>query len=185
MLVTGRRIPEVVNLKKKDIDLKDNRYIITKDKTERTNPVVKVFHFNDAALELIKPLYEARSDDEYIFCAEHGRQLSIRALGQRFKRLLSRLNITGVVSKELRHSFASHMRMAGEPLENIRDFLGHTSIKTTEIYAHIGKNQLKKRINNPKINELIKCKVIHPSTADASLAESADGGAGSNPEVLQ
>jgi len=156
LLVTGRRIQEVVYLKKRDIDLADKRYLITKDKTERTNPVVKVFHLNDAALEIITPLHEAKSDEEYIFSDEHGRKLSIKGLGQRLKRLLSHLGIEGVMFKEFRHTFASHMRMAGEPLENIRDHLGHTTIKTTEIYAHIGENHLKQSINIPAINALIK-----------------------------
>ncbi len=156
LLVTGRRIQEVVNLKKKDVALADRRYVITKDKTERTNPVVKVFHLNDAAIEIITPLYEAKSDEEYIFSDEHGRKLSIKGLGQRLKRLLSHLGIEGVMFKEFRHSFASHMRMAGEPLENIRDHLGHTTIKTTEIYAHIGENHLRQSINIPAINALIK-----------------------------
>lgn len=35
----------------------------------------------------------------------------------------------------LRHSKAMHMLQAGVNLIYIRDFLGHTSISTTEIYA--------------------------------------------------
>lgn len=155
LLVTGRRIQEVVNMKRKDINIADKYYVVTRDKTARTNPVNKIFYLNDAAIEIIRPLYEIRSNDEYVFGTD-GRQLSMRALSQRFKRLLSHLGITGVAFKELRHSFASHMRMAGEPLENIRDYLGHTNVKTTEIYAHIGDNQLKEKINNPKINGLVK-----------------------------
>lgn len=179
MLVTGRRIQEVVHLKKEDICLEQKHYIVTKDKTERTHPVPKVFHFNDTSFKIIKSLCETRKEDEYLFCDKHGRQLSIPALTQRFKRMLARLDIKNVAFKELRHTFASHMRMAGEPIENIRDYLGHASVKTTEIYAHLGENHLKKGMNNPKINELIECKAIPPSTAEASIVERTDGGAGS------
>ncbi len=37
----------------------------------------------------------------------------------------------------LRHTFASWLRLAGVPLDRIQYWLGHRSITTTEIYAHI------------------------------------------------
>jgi site-specific recombinase XerD len=37
----------------------------------------------------------------------------------------------------LRHSFASRLRHNGAPLELIQEALGHASITTTTIYAHI------------------------------------------------
>ena len=37
----------------------------------------------------------------------------------------------------LRHTFASWLRLAGVPLDRIQYWLGHRSITTTEVYAHI------------------------------------------------
>lgn len=37
----------------------------------------------------------------------------------------------------LRHTFGSQAAMAGVPLARIRDWMGHASITTTEIYAHL------------------------------------------------
>jgi site-specific recombinase XerD len=37
----------------------------------------------------------------------------------------------------LRHTFASHMVMAGVDLRTVADILGHTTTKTTEIYSHL------------------------------------------------
>lgn len=47
-----------------------------------------------------------------------------------------------------RHSKAIHMLNAGIPLIYIRDFLGHTSVKTTEIYAKTNINEKMKAIQN-------------------------------------
>ena len=46
----------------------------------------------------------------------------------------------------LRHSKSMHMLQAGVPLIYIRDFLGHSEISTTEIYARCDSEQKRKAI---------------------------------------
>ena len=48
----------------------------------------------------------------------------------------------------LRHSKSMHMLQAGVPLIYIRDFLGHSEISTTEIYARCDSEQKRKAIEN-------------------------------------
>ena len=48
----------------------------------------------------------------------------------------------------LRHSKSMHMLQAGVPLIYIRDFLGHSEISTTEIYARCDSEQKRKTIEN-------------------------------------
>lgn len=43
---------------------------------------------------------------------------------------------------DLRHTFASRLRMKGAPLEDIADLLGHKSLTITKRYAHLGPNKL-------------------------------------------
>lgn len=43
---------------------------------------------------------------------------------------------------DLRHTFASRLRMKGAPLEDIADLLGHKSLAMTRRYAHLGPNKL-------------------------------------------
>lgn len=43
-----------------------------------------------------------------------------------------------------RHSRATHLLEAGVPMYCIRDFLGHSSIQTTEIYARVNDEFVKK-----------------------------------------
>jgi integrase len=42
---------------------------------------------------------------------------------------------------DLRHTFASRLRMKGAPLEDIADLLGHKSLTMTRRYAHLGPNK--------------------------------------------
>lgn len=155
MLATGRRIQEVVHLKKKDIKLEHGYYEVTKDKTERTNPTPKIFYFNDQSVAAMLPYYRLRDNgDDYIFCNQHGGFLTPTAAGTRIKRVFKMAGITNAASKEFRHSFASHLLMSGERLEEVRDHLGHTDVRTTQIYAHLSNTHLKKSIQNLKIQAL-------------------------------
>ena len=44
----------------------------------------------------------------------------------------------------LRHSFASGMLNGGAEIDSVREFLGHASLATTQIYTHISLNEIKK-----------------------------------------
>jgi integrase/recombinase XerD len=46
----------------------------------------------------------------------------------------------------LRHSIASHLLEQGIAVEQVRIFLGHQQLETTQIYTHINQNQLNKLI---------------------------------------
>jgi len=56
--------------------------------------------------------------------------------------LLSRAEVTDLTFHDLRHDFASQLRLCGIPLEVVRDALGHSSIQLTERYAHVGDQEL-------------------------------------------
>jgi integrase len=43
---------------------------------------------------------------------------------------------------DLRHTFASRLRMKGTPLEDIADLLGHKSLAMARRYAHLSPNKM-------------------------------------------
>lgn len=49
----------------------------------------------------------------------------------------AKLEHLGVTLHDLRHTYASWLAQAGIPLERIGDLLGHSSVTTTQIYAHL------------------------------------------------
>lgn len=50
-----------------------------------------------------------------------------------------------------RHSKAMHMLQAGIPLTDIRDFLGHEHVDTTEIYAKTDTEMSRKKLEEAQV----------------------------------
>jgi len=77
---------------------------------------------------------EKKSDD-YVFRPYKNQH----QLYKRFREFSQRLGIKGNLHS-LRHTFASHLAMAGTPIPVIKDLLGHADISTTMIYSHLSPN---------------------------------------------
>ena len=61
------------------------------------------------------------------------------------KEVLAKLDLRGDVYK-LRHTYASRLAMNGVDLLSIKTLLGHTDLKTTQIYAHVSSDHLRDEV---------------------------------------
>ena len=77
-----------------------------------------------------------------------GRRMQAGTYRKRLRYLLARSGITGAVScHHLRHAIATHLLESGMKLEQVKDFLGHRKITTTQAYTHINADYLKQKIS--------------------------------------
>lgn len=65
------------------------------------------------------------------------------------KRIIERTESENIIDKNislhhLRHSIATHLLEQGVPVDQVRQFLGHSQLETTQNYTHISQYQLKK-----------------------------------------
>jgi len=74
--------------------------------------------------------------EEALLLTTSGRRL--KAPFERIQKLKREAGITKPLGLHtLRHSIATHLLQSGMPLEQIRRFLGHSSLESTQIYTHI------------------------------------------------
>ena len=146
-LCNGMNFKDAVYLKYKD--MKGENISFVREKTKHTNTVsekaIKVYLHDE-----IRRIIEAWGNkdgkpDEHIFPMLNGCKTAIEREKRRktHQRLTNRmLNGIGVklgfeerlVLNLARHSFATHLKLAGTPVSFITDALGHSSGKTTEHY---------------------------------------------------
>ena len=73
--------------------------------------------------------------EQTLFIGRRGTRLTRALVWKRFK---AYCDLAGVEAKvhTLRHSFASHLLRGGADLRSVQELLGHSDIRTTQIYTH-------------------------------------------------
>jgi site-specific recombinase XerD len=136
----GLRISELLNLKITDIQSDRHVMLIRDGKGNKDRNTI----LSDTAIGLLRKYYLAFRPKQYLFEGPEGGPYSSKSVNSIIKRSLRLANIkTPASAHTLRHSFATHLLENGTDLRYIQTLLGHSSPKTTEIYAHVSIKSLR------------------------------------------
>lgn len=142
---TGVRVSELVNLKIEDMNFAEKTGWVRMGKGGKD----RIFSLSE---NLGKELQEYLKDrgNKYIFSKDSA--LTTRNIQKIIKLTAKRAEINKKVTPHtLRHSFATHLLENGTDIRMIQVLLGHSSLNTTQLYAHISSEQIKK-VANPLDN---------------------------------
>ena len=138
---TGARVNELINIKVKDINLIDPASITLYGKGSK----VRIVPISNELVKLLnkyfKQLYFDYGDGLLFYSKNHiqysrfGINFIIKTLVDKLKILYPTYFKGNYHPHSFRHSKATHLYNNGTPLLYIKDFLGHSTITTTEIYA--------------------------------------------------
>ncbi len=152
MYACGFRVSELVNLKVKDLTFEEKTGKVTQGKGKKD----RIFNIPESLLEDLKEQVEAqkKANQDYLFTGPKGR-LSSRNLQKIIQKAAKNAGINKEVHcHTLRHSFATHLLENGTDIRYIQVLLGHSNLSTTEGYAHVSNESIRK-IKSP-IDEVMK-----------------------------
>lgn len=130
----GLRISEVLNIKVANVDLKQMQLHLKEAKGMKDRITV----ISDKLCNDLAVMMAGKGVGDYVFNSERGGKLSTRTAGKIFKNALMEAGIKkDATFHSLRHSFATHLIENGTNVRYVQSLLGHSSIKTTELYTKV------------------------------------------------
>ena len=139
-LNTGMRKGEILGLKWKDIAFRQRVIVLldTKNNERREVPINKL---------LFKVLLAVKKnpDSPYVFSKKNGKPYS--NVRRSFETTKGKAGIEDFRFHDLRHTFASHLVMAGVGLKTVQELLGHKSYEMTLRYTHLSPDHKKAAVD--------------------------------------
>lgn len=143
---SGLRVAETIGLRLQDVDL-TSRDIRVCGKGRKVR-VVPAGHQAVEALERYlrdgRPQLVSVAGEERVFLTRRGKPLSPSDIRRRLSNRLVEVGAAaGVSPHTLRHSFATHLLEGGADLRSIQELLGHSSLRTTQVYTQVSAAHLR------------------------------------------
>jgi integrase/recombinase XerD len=138
LFATGARVYEISNIQKECVDLNGGLIrIMGKGGRERYVQIVQ-----QSVLELLRKYYKANEvairDSGYFFVNRDGKRYTEQSIRLMVKKYCRHAGIERNITPHMfRHSFATYLVEAGADISCVSPLLGHSSIKTTQIYVHV------------------------------------------------
>lgn len=135
---TGARVSEISNIKRENVDLEAGLIrIMGKGGKERYIQIGVV-----EVLELLREYYQKNAEEicksGYFFVNQRGNRFSEQSIRIMMKKYTKLAGIERNITPHMfRHSFATYLIEEGVDVSCVQELLGHSSIKTTQIYIHV------------------------------------------------
>ncbi len=135
---SGLRVSELVGLDLKDLDMREAEVLVLgKGQKGRMVPVGRHAILALRAWLAVRPAL-CRPGVEALFVSRRGTRLGVRSVQGRVERRALEQGIgTHVHPHRLRHSFASHLLESSGDLRAVQELLGHSDIRSTQVYTHL------------------------------------------------
>ena len=140
---TGCRVSELCDIRLSDLDLSDN-YIKLKGKgsKQRIVPIGTELKLNLLQYLKIRENF-IKSKGDTLFITKSKNKLDRTAVFRIVKNTALKVALDeNIHPHTLRHSAATHMLEGGCDLRTVQEFLGHSSVSTTQIYTKVTKEFL-------------------------------------------
>lgn len=135
---TGARVYEISNIRAENINLNSGLIrIMGKGGKERYIQIS-----NTAVLDILRKYY-AENETEirksgYFFINNRGKRYTEQSIRLMLKKYTLKADIQRKITPHMfRHSFATYLIEEGVDVSCVQQILGHSSIKTTQIYIHV------------------------------------------------
>ena len=146
MYAAGLRVTEVISIKMGEIDLDNQTVKVTgKGNKQRVLPI-----YSNACKSLehyinkVRPdLSKNKSYSSLLFVRKNLKQITRQYIWKKLKQRVLKVGINkNVTPHMIRHSFATHLLQGGASIRHVQEFLGHTSVESTQIYTKIPNEKL-------------------------------------------
>jgi len=127
---TGMRQGEIFNLKWEDVDFNTGLIHLLKTKSGQKREIP----MNESVKDVLKRV-KRPPKSIYVFSSYHNKPYD--NVKRSFKTALASAQIENFRFHDLRHTFASHLVMAGVDLLTVKELLGHKTIEMTLRYSHL------------------------------------------------
>ncbi|MCP4603966.1 MAG: site-specific integrase [Proteobacteria bacterium] len=178
---TGLRIGEWCELRWHDFYLDLGKVLVSRRWYEGEITTPKSGRFREVpltpdTLAMVVDLKRRRrpKQNDLVFCQANGKLHAHRATDKLVKRICKRSGLRSISVHITRHSYASHLVMAGVPLKVVQELLGHQSIQMTERYTHLAPSA---KVNAVAVLDSIQPK--QPGFIQSSVRTDTDGMASS------
>ncbi len=177
LYATGVRAAELLALKVPDVDLKRKMLRVRHGKGGKdrfaplSTPCCRFLdrYFSEIRPELVQGLRpygnnwikkEGTAGDT-VFASVYGGPFSTGWLGQLMERYIRKAGVTRPISPVhgFRHSVATHLIENGMDVRYVQVLLGHNSINSTQIYTHIERGTLQRKLKDCHPRELTPMRV--------------------------